>query len=116
VTFTEWARLLRPAGTLMLSTHHPVHDQASILDPGYLKAELIEEEWGWLGEKMRYYRRPLRDLTEPLADAGFLIERICEPDPSLSLKQSDPKAYDRLSRLPGFIFVRARKPAGLDRR
>jgi hypothetical protein len=56
-------------------THHPIH-QASLLDPGYLSMELIEEEWGWLGEKMRYYRRPLRDLTEPLAEAEFVIERI----------------------------------------
>ena len=107
--FADWARLLRPAGTLVFSTHHPVHDQTGILDPGYLNAELIEEEWDWLGEKMRYYRRPLRDLTEPLADAGFLIERICEPDPSEALWQEDPKGYDRLRRLPAFIFVRARK-------
>ncbi|MER8379846.1 MULTISPECIES: class I SAM-dependent methyltransferase [unclassified Mesorhizobium] len=107
--FSEYARLLRPTGTLVFSTHHPVHDQVSILDPGYLNAELIEEEWGWLGQKMRYYRRPLRDLTDPLADAGFVIERMCEPTPSEELRLKDPKGYDRLCRLPAFIFVRARK-------
>jgi len=107
--FAECARLLRQAGTLVFSTHHPVHNQVGILDPGYLNAELIEEEWGWLGEKMRYYRRPLRDLTCPLADAGFVIERICEPTPGEELKLKDPKGYDRLCRLPAFIFVRARK-------
>jgi len=107
--FAESARLLRPGGNLVFSTHHPVHDQLSILDPGYLNAELIEEEWGWLGEKMSYYRRPLRDLTEPLSEAGFVIERICEPTPNEELKLQDPKGYDRLCRLPAFIFVRARK-------
>jgi SAM-dependent methyltransferase len=107
--FAEWARLLRPGGKLVFSTHHPVHDQISILDPGYSHAELIEEEWGWLTEKMRYYRRPLRDITEPLADAGFVIERLCEPTPSEELKLKDPKGYDRLRRLPAFIFVRAKK-------
>jgi SAM-dependent methyltransferase len=107
--FAESARLLRPGGNLVFSTHHPVHDSVSILDPGYLSAELIEEEWGWLGEKMRYYRRPLRDLTDPLADAGFVIERICEPTPNEELKLQDPKGYDRLCRLPAFIFMRARK-------
>jgi SAM-dependent methyltransferase len=107
--FAETARLLRAGGTLVFSTHHPVHDQQSILDPGYLRAELIEEQWGWLGEKMRYYRRPLRDLTEPLAAAGFVIERICEPTPGEKLKLQDPTGYDRLCRLPVFIFVRARK-------
>jgi SAM-dependent methyltransferase len=108
VTFREWARLLRPNGTLVFSTHHPIH-QPSLLDPGYLCTELIEEEWGWLGEKMRYYRRPLRDLTEPLAAAGFVLERMSEPTPSEALKTKDPKGYDLLCRLPAFIFVRARK-------
>jgi len=107
-TFREWARLLRPAGTLVFSTHHPIH-QATLLDPGYLCTELIEEEWGWLGEKMRYYRRPLRDLMEPLTAAGFVIERISEPTPSEALKTKDPKGYDLLCRLPAFIFIRARK-------
>ena len=107
-TFREWARLLRPSGTLVFSTHHPIH-QATLLDPGYLCTELIEEEWDWLGEKMRYYRRPLRDLTEPLASAGFVIERISEPSPSGALKTKDPDGYDLLSRLPAFIFVCARK-------
>jgi hypothetical protein len=63
---------------------------------------LIEEKWGWLGEKMRYYRRPLRDLTEPLTAAGFVIERISEPTPNEGLKTKDPKGYDLLCRLPAF--------------
>ena len=70
---------------------------------------MIEEEWGWLGEKMRYYQRPLRDLTEPLTATGFVIERIYEPTPGEALKAKDPKGYDLLCRLPAFIFVRARK-------
>lgn len=85
--------------------------QTSLLDPGYLRPALIEERWGWLDEMMRYYRRPLRDLTEPLTAAGFVIERICEPTPSEALKAEDPEGYDLLSRIPAFIFVRARKPA-----
>jgi SAM-dependent methyltransferase len=107
-TFLEWARLLRPRGTLVFSTHHPVHEKR-IPDPGYLCAELIEEEWRWLGEKMRYYQRPLRDLTEPLSSAKFLIERMSEPTPSEALKSRDPRGYEQLSRVPAFIFVRARK-------
>jgi hypothetical protein len=42
----------------------------------------VEEEWGWLGEKMRYYRRPLRDLIEPLTAAGFVIERSASQPPA----------------------------------
>jgi len=107
-TFREWARLLRPGATLVFSIQHPVHP-ASILDPGYLCPELIEDEWKWLGETMRYYRRPLRDLTEPLTGAGFVIERLSEPPPGEALKAKDPAGYDLLCRLPAFLFVRARK-------
>jgi len=75
---------------------------------------LIEEDWAWLGEKMRYYRRPLRDLIDPLTAAGFVIERICEPSPNDALKVRDPRGYDRLSGVPAFLFVRARElPAGV---
>ena len=108
-TFREWGRLLRSGGRLVLSTHHPTHDQKSLFDPGYLIEEIIDEKWDWLGEHMRYYRRPLSNLTEPMVGAGFVIERIVEPRPSEALRSADPKGYEQLSRLPGFLFVRARK-------
>jgi hypothetical protein len=41
----------------------------------------------------------LRDLTEPLTDAGFVIERLCEPTPVEQRKLRDPKGYDRVCRL-----------------
>jgi SAM-dependent methyltransferase len=108
-TFREWARVLRADGRIVFSTHHPTHDGNSLLEPGYLVEEVIEERWGWLGQNMRYYRRPLSALTEPLADAGFLIERMVEPRPSEELRRADPEGYRQLSRLPAFLFVRARK-------
>jgi len=107
--FCEWARLLRPGGQIVLSTHHPIHDAKSVMEPGYLVEELLEEKWGWLNESMRYFRRPLRSLTDPLSQAGFVIERILEPDPAAALAEADPKGYERLCRLPAFLFVRARK-------
>jgi SAM-dependent methyltransferase len=107
--FREWARLLRPGGRIVLSTHHPTHDQKSVVEPGYLVEEIIQERWGWLGENMRYYRRPLSSLTEPLANAGFVMERIVEPHPGEDLRLADPKGYEQLRRLPAFLFLRARK-------
>jgi SAM-dependent methyltransferase len=108
-TFRELSRLLRPGGLLVFSTHHPTHDPKSLLEPGYLVEEIIEERWGWLGEQMRYYRRPLSGLTEPMADAGFVIERIVEPRPSEALRNADAEGYRQLCLLPAFIFMRARK-------
>jgi hypothetical protein len=58
---------------------------------------------------MRYFQRPLRDLSEPLSATKFLIERMSEPTPSDALKSRDPVGYEQLSRVPAFIFIRARK-------
>jgi ribosomal protein S18 acetylase RimI-like enzyme len=69
-----------------------------------LCAELIEEEWHWLGEKIRCYQRPLRDLTEPLSEANFLIEHIREPSPSEALKRQRNHRIDGTS-------IAHRKPA-----
>jgi SAM-dependent methyltransferase len=114
--FAECTRVLRPEGVLIFSTHHPFNTAGfgknASLDLNYLHAQVVEEEWKWLGT-MRYWRRPLRDLTEPLSRVGFVIERICEPDPGEALKFADPKGYERLRGFPAFIFVRARTAARL---
>jgi len=106
--FSEWARVLRPNGTIVFSTHNPART-ATVVERGQLFPTLVEEEWRWLNKKMRYYQRSLRDITEPMTAAGFAIEKIDEPTPSEALRQKDPKGYDRLVELPAFIFVRARK-------
>jgi hypothetical protein len=96
-------------GRLVFSTHHPTHDAKSLLEPGYLIEEIIEERWGWLGEQMRYYRRPLSSLAEPMASAGFLIERLVGPRLNNALQRAAPNGCEQLRRLPAFIFMRARK-------
>jgi SAM-dependent methyltransferase len=112
VAFVECARVLRPDGALVFSTHHPFDTEGFGAEGrgarSYLHPELIEEEWQWLGA-MRYWRRPLRNVTEPLTAAGFFIERICEPDPGEELRAADPLGYARLRCVPAFVFVRARK-------
>jgi hypothetical protein len=55
-------------GILNSSSHPPSEPPWT----AYLQAELIEEEWGWLGEKMRYYRRPC-------ATELFLVARCGSP-------------------------------------
>jgi ubiquinone/menaquinone biosynthesis C-methylase UbiE len=106
--FSEWARVLRPRGTVVFSTHNPVRT-ATVVERGQLFPTLVEEEWRWLNTKMRYYQRSLRDITDPMTAAGFVLEELSEPTPSEALRQKDPRGYDRLIELPAFIFVRARK-------
>ena len=71
--FGEWARLLRPGGYAVFSTHHPMMYPERLVEPGYHMTEMMAERWGWLDATMRFYRRSISAITEPLARAGFVI-------------------------------------------
>lgn len=102
----EFARVLKPGGTVVLSTHHPFHDHLVVADQTYPdtreidgmdlnpvvvpesdeqtynETEAFEIYWGGSGSSNpgTYYRRPLSDLLQPVLDAGFELQRIIEPD------------------------------------
>jgi SAM-dependent methyltransferase len=107
--FAEWARVLRPGGHVVLSTHHPFYDLKRVRRGGYTRTEIVEDSWGWLGT-VRYYHRPLGALLAPLIAAGFLIELVDEPAPTEALRAVDPEGFRKLARMPGFLIVRARTP------
>ena len=106
--FAEWARVLKPGGRLVFSTHHPLYDLERLREAGYLATALVEEHWAWLG-LMRFYQRPLSAITEPMSAAGFVIERLVEPLPQPEFRAADAKSYAQLTRAPSFLMIRARK-------
>lgn len=106
----EFARALRPGGLLLISTHHPAHD-GTIADPPapYFETVLLTDTWrkGGRDFQVRFYHRPLSAIVDALADAGFLIERIPEPLPDRQAFAANPALYERMSRGPWFLFLRA---------
>jgi hypothetical protein len=56
---------------------------------------------------MPSYRRPLSYITDAVLDAGFLIDRILEARPTLEYMRADPEGYDKASKRPSFICIRA---------
>jgi SAM-dependent methyltransferase len=107
-TLMEFARVLRPNGWLVVSTHHPATEARRFRTKRYFDIELIEDEWKWVG-KVRLYRRPLSAITESLADTGFVIERLCESLPTEEFRRLEPKSYERILRHPEFLHIRARR-------
>ena len=105
--FEEYHRILKPSGILLFSTQHPMMDFQLFQTGDYFKMELIEEKWS-IG-KVRYYRRPLTQMIEALAETGFVVERILEPRPTVDFQELDPEGYDILSKNPWFIVIRARR-------
>ncbi|QLH82886.1 class I SAM-dependent methyltransferase [Halosimplex pelagicum] len=105
--FEEFARVLRPDGRFVFSTGNPVSgwvtpDEAE----SYFQTEGLTQDWGEM--QPRNYRRPLAEHLNPLADAGFAIERFLEPTPDPAFREVDPEKYERLTTVPRWECVRAR--------
>jgi len=107
----EIHRVLRPGGSLVVSTVHPVADWRQT-GGSYFTDEMIDDTWnaGW---KVRFRRAPLTAWCAEFREAGFLIERLVEPLPAESMKDHFPDTYDQLTAAPLFIaFVLVKIPPG----
>jgi SAM-dependent methyltransferase len=107
--FAEFARLLRPGGQLVVSTHHVVSEVEVQKPADYFATETFEDEWPGVG-KVRFWRRPLSGVLQPLLDAGLVLTRIVEPQPLPSLRALDEALHERLTRRPLFLFLGAARP------
>ena len=110
--FVELHRVLRPEGMFIFSTGYPFGDFLYFKSENYFATEAIGPAWHGFGGEPDYvpqYRQPLSAITEALWRAGFVIERLTEPLPTEEFRQADPKHYEELMRLPGFMGVRTRR-------
>lgn len=113
-TLREFARVLRPGGLLLVSTHHPTRDVGITEPPApYFETVLLTDTWHKSGREyqVHFYHRPLSAIVDALADAGFLVERVPEPVPDRSAFARDPALYERMIDGPWFLFIRAVKAA-----
>ncbi len=111
--FAEFYRVLRKGGLLVFSCEHPASDFFKYNNEGnYFDVELCEMQWRGFGEPypvIKYYRRSLSAILNPLLEAGFALDRLLEPQPTKEFKKAEPHHYEELIREPGFLCVRARK-------
>jgi len=111
VVLSEFNRILKKDGQLIMSVHHPFMDFTAFNRENYFSTELLNDEWTVYGEKLKvqFYRRPLSTIMNSLIDAGFKIEKILEPMPTEQFKVEEPKQYEKLTRNPQFLFIRVSK-------
>jgi len=110
--FREFRRVLKEDGILVFSVGHPFVDyflKEAAAD--YFKVEKTEMWWTTWGERvlMPSYRRPLGAMTAALYEAGFLIERMLEARPTLEYQKADPEGYEKVSKRPSFLCIKAIK-------
>jgi len=117
--FIEFARILVDDGYFLFSTEHPFEKFAKFghkqqleietLPENYFKMEYLEIYWSGTGVLVPTYRRPLSVFFESLEIAGFSFDTLIETQPTEDFKQASPDAYERTSRHPTFMCIRARK-------
>jgi SAM-dependent methyltransferase len=105
--FRQFARVLRPAGVVVVSTQHPTTDWLR-KGGSYFDVRQEEDVWERLGEEftVRFWREPLSSLCTAITEAGFLIEQLVEPLPADSMRERWPADWEQLCREPGFISPR----------
>lgn len=111
LVMSEFNRILKRDGQLIISIHHPFMDFTVFNKENYFLTELLDDEWNTNNGKVKvqFYRRPLSAIINPIIDAGFIIERLLEPMPAEEFKIVHPDIYDRLTKNPQFLFIRAKK-------
>jgi SAM-dependent methyltransferase len=110
--FTEFHRVLRPGGHFIFSVTHPSFDYVYFKSNNYFETEFVSSEWKGF-EKVRVnmpsFRRSLEATLNPIAEAGFRLEKILEPRPTEEFQKADPEEYEKLLEQPVFLCIRATK-------
>ncbi|WP_458207301.1 class I SAM-dependent methyltransferase [Haladaptatus sp. NG-SE-30] len=107
--FSELGRVLRAGGLFVFSCGHPVADFLHFDPDNYFETEQVSEVWTSFGEPVEVptYRRPLSAILNPLLDAGFRLDRVEESQPTANFREKSPKTFERISREPTFLSIRA---------
>jgi SAM-dependent methyltransferase len=108
----ELARVLRPRGRLVISTHHPFLTAEMVED--YHATVVVEDTFGGYADQpipVRYWHRPLEKIVAELSGAGFTVRALHEPRPGPDADAIDPEAAAKLRTRPWFLIVDAESAA-----
>jgi SAM-dependent methyltransferase len=110
VPLRSFASALRPGGWAVISLDHPFGPRLPSQQGGYFDTELVTDTWRKADVEVsqRFWRRPLSAVASAFADAGFVIDRITEPQPSPEALERYPSELAGHIGIPIFIVYRLR--------
>jgi SAM-dependent methyltransferase len=103
----ELARVVRPGGRVVFSTHHPELIARGWPEAGQGKdVDLVHDRWTKGGEEfdVRFYARSFAAMEAAISRAGLTIDEWVTPRPLPACERADPVAWERLTTLPWFVF------------
>jgi SAM-dependent methyltransferase len=103
----ELARVVRPGGRVVFSTHHPELIARGWPEAGQGKdVDLVHDRWTKGGEEydVRFYARSFAAMEAAIGAAGLTIDEWVTPRPLPACESADPVAWERLSTRPWFVF------------
>ncbi len=111
LTISEFNRVLKSNGILVISIEHPFNDFIFFKSKKYFEVENVKCTWKGFGHpvEVNSYRRPLHECISPLTDNGFYIDKLVEPKPTIEFKKLDPRHFKELNEFPAFMCIRAVK-------
>jgi SAM-dependent methyltransferase len=104
----SFASALRPAGWAVISLDHPFGRPLPGQRGGYFDTELVADNWrkGDVEVSQQFWRRPLSATLDAFAAAGFVVDRVVEPQPSAEALMRFPEELTGLTGVPTFIVYR----------
>jgi SAM-dependent methyltransferase len=108
VPLRSFASALRPGGWAVISVDHPFGPPLPSQQGGYFDTELLTDTWekGGIAVSQQFWRRPLGAVLGAFADAGFLVDRVAEPQPSNEALRLFPDDLTGSVEVPVFIVYR----------
>jgi SAM-dependent methyltransferase len=114
VPLGSFASALRPGGWAVISLDHPFGPRLPSQQGGYFDTELVTDTWSKADVEVsqRFWKRPLSAVSSAFADAGFVIDRIAEPQPSREALDRYPSELEGIAGVPVFIVYRLTRREG----
>ena len=114
VPLASFASVLRPDGWVVLSLDHPAGDPLPGQRGGPLDTELVADTWVKAGVEVtqHFWRRPLGAVVDAFADAGFVVDRMVEAQPTAGAVERFPELAEVVGR-PWFLVVRLLRRPGV---
>lgn len=111
VPLGSFASALRPGGWAVISLDHPFGPRLPNQQGEYFDTELVTDTWRKADVEVsqRFWKRPLSTVADAFADAGFVIDRIAEPQPSAEALERYPSELAGIVGMPTFIVYRLRR-------